>query len=96
MGAVGDVCTDADASTTCVSPAVCGYITSDTKSYLMRRMCSADATTAPTAAEITAKGYENWVFSLTKPSATSTYKTADAKNVVVGATTSLLAILYLL
>ena len=100
MGTAAVVCTDDTSATKCtLTNAVCGYIkapSTDPNPYLLRRVCSAAEGVAPTADELKTATYENWTYSATKPSATTSYKTADAQSMVVGATTSLLAVLYLI
>ena len=101
MGAVV-VCTDNDATTKCgAAPAICGYSvpsvmleTGRTVLYYKRHCSASGAATAVTTFATDVPGY---TWQATKPTATSiaNYKKADAKSLVVGATSSLLAILYL-
>ena len=98
MGTAGVVCTDDTKATACTATdAVCGYIKAPATSsnpYLLRRVCSGASGAEPTAVELT-DTYKDWTYKADKPSA-STYKSADAQSMVVGATTSLLAVLYLI
>ena len=97
MGAVV-VCTDDDAATKCPTPGVCGYsvpsvMVERSAVLYFKRHCSAPgAATVVTTYAADVPGY-TWLSQ--KPTSTNNYKSADAKSMVVGATSSLLAILYL-